>query len=27
LIGAAIVASVLEDEDTREKGPPPGLGR
>jgi hypothetical protein len=27
LIGAAIVASVLEDEDSREKGPPPGLGR
>jgi hypothetical protein len=27
LIGAAIVSSVLEDEDRREKGPPPGLGR
>ena len=27
LIGAVIVMSVLEDEDQREKGPPPGLGR
>ncbi len=27
LIGAVIVSSVLEDEDTRDKGPPPGLGR
>jgi len=27
LIGAVIVMSVLEDENEREKGPPPGLGR
>jgi len=27
LIGAVIVRSVLEDEDLRDKGPPPGLGR
>jgi len=27
VIGAAIVMSVLQDEDAREKGPPPGLGR
>ncbi|HTQ04846.1 MAG TPA: hypothetical protein VMI54_13365 [Polyangiaceae bacterium] len=27
LIGAVIVMSVLQDEDQREKGPPPGLGR
>lgn len=27
LIGAALVASVLEEEDERAKGPPPGLGR
>jgi hypothetical protein len=27
LIGAALVASVLEEEDERGKGPPPGLGR
>jgi hypothetical protein len=27
LIGAVIVLSVLDDEDQREKGPPPGLGR
>ncbi len=27
LIGAVIVLSVLEDEDKRDKGPPPGLGR
>lgn len=27
LIGAVLVQSVLEDEDRREKGPPPGLGR
>ncbi|HEV8550440.1 MAG TPA: hypothetical protein VGQ57_15455 [Polyangiaceae bacterium] len=27
LIGAVIVMSVLQDEDAREKGPPPGLGR
>ena len=27
LIGAVIVLSVLQDEDQREKGPPPGLGR
>jgi hypothetical protein len=27
LIGAALVASVLEEEDERTKGPPPGLGR
>ena len=27
VIGAAIVLSVLDDEDRREKGPPPGLGR
>jgi hypothetical protein len=27
LIGAVIVSSVLEDEQTREKGPPAGLGR
>lgn len=27
LVGAVIVLSVLQDEDKREKGPPPGLGR
>jgi hypothetical protein len=27
LIGAVLVHSVLEDENRREKGPPPGLGR
>jgi hypothetical protein len=27
LIGAALVASVLEEEDERSKGPPAGLGR
>lgn len=27
LIGAVIVSSVMEDEDERSKGPPPGLGR
>jgi hypothetical protein len=27
LIGAALVASVLEEEDERTKGSPPGLGR
>jgi hypothetical protein len=27
LIGAVIVLSVLQDEDSRDKGPPPGLGR
>jgi hypothetical protein len=27
LIGAVIVLSVLDDEDKRDKGPPPGLGR
>ncbi len=27
LIGAVIVMSVLDDEDQRDKGPPPGLGR
>jgi hypothetical protein len=27
LIGAVIVMSVMEDENEREKGPPPGLGR
>jgi hypothetical protein len=27
LIGAVIVLSVLDDEDQRAKGPPPGLGR
>lgn len=27
LIGAVIVMSVMQDEDQRDKGPPPGLGR
>jgi hypothetical protein len=27
LVGAALVASVLEEEDERTKGSPPGLGR
>jgi hypothetical protein len=27
LVGAVIVMSVLHDEDERQKGPPPGLGR
>jgi hypothetical protein len=27
LVGAVIVLSVLQDEDRRDKGPPPGLGR
>lgn len=27
VIGAALVASVLEEEDERTKGPPAGLGR
>lgn len=27
LIGAVLVQSVLEDEDRRDKGPPPGVGR
>lgn len=27
VIGAALVSSVLEEEDERGKGPPPGLGR
>jgi hypothetical protein len=27
VVGAALVASVLEAEDDRAKGPPPGLGR
>ena len=27
LIGAVLVSSVLEDEDRRDKGSPPGLGR
>jgi hypothetical protein len=27
LIGAALVSSVLEEEDERAKGPPAGLGR
>jgi hypothetical protein len=27
VVGAVLVASVLEDEDQRAKGPPPGLGR
>jgi hypothetical protein len=26
LIGAALVASVLEDEDRRDRGSPPGIG-
>ena len=27
VVGAALVSSVLEDEDQRAKGPPAGLGR
>jgi len=27
VVGAALVSSVLEEEDERVKGPPPGIGR